>query len=57
MTWVVGNLTARAYTRLPLAERSVPCPTDMGAAVAVVHVSAVVSYTSLTLCVGTAPPT
>jgi hypothetical protein len=58
-TWVVGNLTARAYKRLPLAERSVPYAVgaDAGAAFAVVHESVVVSYTSFTPCGGTAPPT
>ena len=53
----MGNLTARVYKQLPLAERSVPCVTDMGAAFAVVHESVVVSYTSFTLYGGIAPPT
>jgi hypothetical protein len=53
----MGKSDARAYTRLPLAERSVPCVTNMGAAVAVVHESAEVSYTSFTPYGSTAPPT
>jgi hypothetical protein len=53
----MGKSAARAYTRLPLAERSVPCATDMGAAFAVVHESVVASYTSLTPYGGTLPPT
>ncbi len=55
----MGYLTARAYKKLPLAERSVPCATDMGAAFAVVHESVVVSYTSFAPYGGTitAPPT
>jgi hypothetical protein len=53
----MGKSAARAYKKLPLAERSVPCALEMGAAFAVVHESVVVSYTSFTPCGGTAPPT
>ena len=55
----MGNLTARVYKKLPLAERSVPyaVEADAGAAFAVVHESVVVSYTSFTPYGGSLPPT
>ncbi len=44
----MGNLTANAYSRLPLAEISVPGATAVpGAAFTDVQESVVVSYTSL----------